>query len=352
MRPLVTTLVDTYNHEHYIEQTLASVLEQGLSSSELEIVVVDDGSTDNTASIIQKFVPRVKHLRKKNGGQAAAFNAGFLESHGQIVAPLDGDDWWGKGKLAAVLGELEGDRDLSAVSHAYYEVHEKTNEMRICGPEETEYLHLGTPEAARLAHRHWHFLVMGALTVRRKILEAVMPIPEVLAFSADGPIATAAMAAGVRVLPQPLSYYRFHESNLNVIDVADLARLRRKYKISEAFLEVLYELLPRLGVKPECVTELLDPSLIHVNRTVLRNFGGSRLKAFQTEMRSFRLEVKNPKLAYLIYRYLVVGTATLALPPRRFYELRDWMGGQDLRGFREWATGKSPDVRDDKVTHV
>ena len=85
MKPTVTALVDTFNHERYIEQALVSVLEQGLSASELEIVVVDDGSTDRTPSIIQKFLPRVKYLRKKNGGQASAFNAAFPEISGQMV---------------------------------------------------------------------------------------------------------------------------------------------------------------------------------------------------------------------------------------------------------------------------
>src|SRR5215813_6576936 len=97
--PLITALIDTYNHEQYIEQALVSVVEQGLSPSELEILVVDDGSTDQTPAIIQKFAPRVRHLRKANGGQASAFNAGFAESRGQIIALLDGDDWWAQGKL-------------------------------------------------------------------------------------------------------------------------------------------------------------------------------------------------------------------------------------------------------------
>src|SRR5256714_8851909 len=107
MKPLITALVDTYNHEKYIEQALNSVLEQGWPAAELEIVVVDDGSTDRTPEIVGKFVPRVKHLRKKNGGQASAFNAGFAEARGEIVTILDGDDWWRKGKLAAVGGGLE-----------------------------------------------------------------------------------------------------------------------------------------------------------------------------------------------------------------------------------------------------
>lgn len=96
MKPLITALVDTCNHERYIEQALVSVLEQGLSPSELEIVVVDDGSADRTPEIIQKFLPRVKYLREKNRGQASAFNAGFLEAHGQFVALQDCDDCWEK----------------------------------------------------------------------------------------------------------------------------------------------------------------------------------------------------------------------------------------------------------------
>src|ERR1700740_3253440 len=115
MKPLITALVDTYNHERYIEQALVSVLEQGLSPSELEIVVVDDGSTDRTPEIIQKFLPRVKYLRKRNGGQASALNAGFAAANGEIVAILDGDDWWAEKKLTTVIDALEKNPEAAAI---------------------------------------------------------------------------------------------------------------------------------------------------------------------------------------------------------------------------------------------
>jgi glycosyltransferase involved in cell wall biosynthesis len=92
-KPLVTVLIDTYNHERFIEEAIVSVLAQDFPASDTEILVVDDGSTDRTPDIVRKFEPRVRLLRKENGGQASAFNAGIPEATGEIVAFLDGDDW-------------------------------------------------------------------------------------------------------------------------------------------------------------------------------------------------------------------------------------------------------------------
>ena len=100
--PLVTVLIDTYNHHLFIGDAIDSVLKQDFPAPETEILVVDDGSTDGTPEVVRKFSPRVQLLRKKNGGQASAFNAGIPECKGEIVAFLDGDDWWAPGKLAAV----------------------------------------------------------------------------------------------------------------------------------------------------------------------------------------------------------------------------------------------------------
>ncbi len=60
----------------------------------MKILVVDDHSTDRTPEIVRKFVPNVRLIQKTNGGQASAFNAAIPEARGEIVAFLDGDDWW------------------------------------------------------------------------------------------------------------------------------------------------------------------------------------------------------------------------------------------------------------------
>ncbi|HZS70819.1 MAG TPA: glycosyltransferase, partial [Candidatus Acidoferrum sp.] len=77
MRPFVSVLIDTYNHERFIEQAIASVLDQDFPASEMEVLVVDDGSTDRTPEVLRQFEPRVRVIRKANGGQASAFNAGI-----------------------------------------------------------------------------------------------------------------------------------------------------------------------------------------------------------------------------------------------------------------------------------
>ena len=335
MKPAVSVLIDTYNHERYIEQAVVSAVEQGFPATECEIIVVDDGSTDRTAEVVRKFAPRVRLLSKANGGQASAFNAGFAETRGRLIAFLDGDDWWAKGKLAAVLDAFARDPQCASVSHAYYEVREDGGEKILHGPHEEEVLNLSTPEAASMASDHWHFLLPCALTVRKEVLEKVIPIPEILVFSADGPIATAAMAMGVRVLSEPLAYYRVHSANLNAIDERDLAKTRRKYEIGAAMFEIVEKMLIKQGVPSECISALLDRRKVYASRIMLSAFGGSRLKAFETEMRAFHCEHKNPTLGYRLFKYTVVGGASLLLPPRKFHKMRAWYTQHNLRRVRE-----------------
>jgi glycosyltransferase involved in cell wall biosynthesis len=94
--PAVTVLIDTYNHERFIEEAIVSVLEQDFPRAETEILFVYDGSTDRTPEIVRRFQPQVCLIRRTNGGHASAFNAGIPETRGEIIAFLDGDDWWAR----------------------------------------------------------------------------------------------------------------------------------------------------------------------------------------------------------------------------------------------------------------
>ena len=121
-KPSISVLIDTYNHEQFIAQAINSVLEQDISMADVEIIVVDDGSTDRTPEIIRGFEPRVRVVSKSNGGQASAFNAAISQCHGEIIAFLDGDDWWEKEKLRAVLREFEANPEIGAVGNGLFEV--------------------------------------------------------------------------------------------------------------------------------------------------------------------------------------------------------------------------------------
>jgi glycosyltransferase involved in cell wall biosynthesis len=332
-KPLITALIDTYNHEKYIGQAIDSVLEQGLSNAEMEVLVVDDGSTDETPSIVEKFAPRVRHLRKVNGGQASAFNAGFGESSGEIVALLDGDDWWAKGKLAKVLDTLDKNAAVAAVSHGYYEVHEG-EEARVHVPPNCGVVNAASQEGIGKALGAWPFLLPSALTVRRRVLEWIMPLPEVMRFMADTPIQVAALMLGTLVIDEPLFYYRQHRENLWAVGLEDRAKLARKFEMTDLVYKLVCEMLLQRGISRECVANLIDPNWIGAKRSRLKMLGGSPLETFQVEMQAFHTEFKNPGLSYRLFKYVVTGAPMLLLPPRAFYRLRDWYARRNLGRLR------------------
>src|SRR5580658_10377580 len=149
MKPKVTVLIDTYNHERFIEEAIVSVLEQDFPRSEVDILVVDDGSTDRTPEIVRKFQPRVRLVRKANGGQASAFNVGIAEARGEIVAFLDGDDWWSCNKVARVAQVFDASPEVGLVGHSITEVllegRHRVEQLR----EESRF-QANSPEGARL----------------------------------------------------------------------------------------------------------------------------------------------------------------------------------------------------------
>ncbi|HEV2618195.1 MAG TPA: glycosyltransferase family A protein [Candidatus Acidoferrales bacterium] len=349
MRPLVTVLLDTYNQERYIEQALLSVLEQDFPAHEMEILVVDDGSTDGTPEVVRKFAPRVRLLRKENGGQASAFNAGFAESTGQIVSFLDGDDWFAPGKLTLVTNALEREPHASGIGHGYYEFSQNSNATRICAPSEARFLTLSTPEAARDAFTGWMSLLTSSFTVRKKTLDRIFPLSERLFFCADAPIALGSMVEGARLLNEPLCYYRVHSENLHAIQTQQPLKIRRKLEIEEVMFQELESVLIRLGAPRESVAALLYPPWTATRRAKLSTFGGSRLDTLRTEMRLFHLESKRPGAGYLLFKYLVMAPTTLLLPPRSFYKAREWYGRRNLGRIRERVFGTGKDTRQDRI---
>lgn len=334
-KPLISVVIDTYNHERFIEQAVSSAVEQDFPASDFEIVVVDDGSTDGTAEIVRKFAPRVRLISKRNGGQASAFNAAFAEMRGEIIALLDGDDWWLQGKLRTVARALEENPDVGAVGHAYYRSFDESGKQELVARAEQTRFDLASPESARAACMAWDFFIPSSLTVRREVIERVAPIPEELVVSADAPIAASAMAMKTLVIPEVLSCYRVHANNLYGVASEDAAKMRRRHQIDEKVYAATRPMLLKWGVRPECADALLDPIWIRSTRFRLQTLGGSRLTTFETEMRNFKYEFAKPSLGHLFFKYFVVGTATFLLSPRQFYSARDWYYRRNLGRLRE-----------------
>ena len=333
-KPHVTVLIDTFNHERSIEQAILSVLNQTLPRSVYEVLVIDDGSTDNTPSIAQKFTPHVRYLRKENGGQASAFNAAIPEVQGSIVAFLDGDDWWASEKLRAVLDVFERNPDVAAVGHGYFEVYDDGEAHEAVVPERSCRLDLSSIDAARLADFGRTLLGTSRLAIRREILNQIGPIPEELVFCADTPILTLALAlGGAVVLEQPLCYYRRHSGNL-FAGFDDKKQACRKSQVLAFLLNLLPRRLAEFGVPPNVISSLLESDRIELKRLQLYFDGGARWCTFHTELQRFQLAYRNASPGYIMFKGLVL-VLTLLLSPRRFYDLESWYTRLNLRRVRQ-----------------
>lgn len=109
----VSVVMPAYNAERFVAEAIESVLAQ--THQDLELIVVDDGSTDRTAAVVASFGARVRCVRQQNARQAAARNRGVREATGDYLAFIDADDLWRPEKLAKQLRVLEADPSLGFV---------------------------------------------------------------------------------------------------------------------------------------------------------------------------------------------------------------------------------------------
>lgn len=333
--PLVSVLIDTYNHERFIEQAIVSVLEQGVSPAEMEVIVVDDGSTDGTPAIIRKFTPRVRYLRKENGGQASAFNVGIPETKGEIVAFLDGDDWWVKDKLPLVLDAFASNPDVGVVGHSIFEADEKSGRALPIRPHGERRLRLSNPEEAMLFSQLRCFLGTSRVTIRKAVLSQILPIPDELVVEADEFMFTLAVAmGGAVVLERPLTYYRLHADNLFQFRAGDERKVRRKRDVMSCLERELPPRLALLGVQPNIIDTIIKPVWVDAERLRLTLGEGKPWETFRVERAAYSTAYRETSLAYRAFKSLVL-LSTLLMPPRQFYRAKNWYAAKGLRRMRK-----------------
>ncbi len=162
--PKVSVIIPAFNSEAYLVETIHSALSQTYTN--MEIIVIDDGSTDQTQNLLRNFGERIQVVSQENGGVAAARNNGVRLSKGDFLAFLDSDDIWDSDKIRIQMSEIS-DAALSYTDRLNFgdlgflaEVKSEANELRE-----------GTIFEPLLLEGN--FITLSSTVIRRSVFEAV-----------------------------------------------------------------------------------------------------------------------------------------------------------------------------------
>jgi glycosyltransferase involved in cell wall biosynthesis len=332
----ITALIDTYNCAHFIEEAIDSVLAQDFPPELMEILVVDDGSADNTADRIRKYGDRIQYLRKSNGGQASALNFGITRARGEIVAFLDGDDYWLPDKLRRVAAEFEKHPEAGMVYHDFFC---KQGTMPDLVPATGLAGFSGFLADNRKTFLAYDLYPTATLAFRRNVLQRLLPIPERLIVQADAHLSACVIfVAPIVFIDQPMTVYRVHAENMwncalntppgrNIFegDLADKARMQRRVSTTRAIEDGVREWLEKNGFdvnRPDFRAFLMQWTISsRVGEFVLSPPG--RLRFFR-----HLLEQSWYSRTRVTWRHLVVNYAnafgSLFVGYRNFYRLDEW----------------------------
>lgn len=327
---MLSILIDTYNHERFIRTALESVFAQTwcVGRCDFEIIVVDDGSTDETPNILAQFAERINIVSKPNGGQASAFNEGLRRCSGDNIAFLDGDDWWHPEKLERVMAAFEAAPELVAVGHGITIVDELAETSVDSHPDRAITLDFKTQPDPVVFHRNMSFLGTSRLTAKRKSLDSVGLVPTSLTYEADEYFFTLLPAYGkVAILPMCLTYYRLHGGNLYQAsgglarDALTVAKIKKRAGIFACLMQELPPALAGTGLAPRLISHLLEPTSIAAERLRLEVGGGSRWETFRTETMANRHNRDHHRHQNSFVKAVTL-VLTLLLRPPTFYAIR------------------------------
>jgi glycosyltransferase involved in cell wall biosynthesis len=188
--PLVSVVIPVFNGERFLRDAVQSVLDQKYSP--LEIIIVDDGSTDGTEAVARSFPETVRYLRQANQGPAAARNRGVEQAQGSLIAFTDADDLWPAGKLELQLPYLISDRTIDIVLGRIQQV--------------------GLSEFAEPVFS----VNLGSAVVRKSVFERVGLFDESMRYSEDVDWFMRAREGGaaIKTIDAVTLFYRQHEENM------------------------------------------------------------------------------------------------------------------------------------------
>ncbi|WP_414549665.1 glycosyltransferase family 2 protein [Anabaena sp. CCY 0017] len=241
-QPYVSIIINNYNYDRFLSEAINSAINQTYPHT--EVIVVDDGSTDNSRDIISGYGDRIIPIFKENSGQGSAFNAGFAASRGEIFCLLDADDVWLSQKVEYVVEAFSQFRNASVVYHKVQNVGKTGTPIGRPWPHQLVRGNI----AKKLAKTGgwWPFSPSTGLSFSRNFLLQVMNIPEnEYRICADTYLADLAPFFGDVVgIKQVLSLFRIHGYNnwSHPIDAQ-----RRSVKYHELRVNVLNSVLKHLG---------------------------------------------------------------------------------------------------------
>jgi glycosyltransferase involved in cell wall biosynthesis len=209
---LVSVVIPAYNTEPFIGSTVSSVLAQ--THTELELIVVDDGSTDRTVENASRFPdPRLRIITQSNAGVAQARNRGIEASRGLYVALLDADDTWLPHKLSTQIAALTANPTWGAVGGLMHHISSSGRPLGVAG------FPIGEAERATVAAARLMPFPLSSILIRREALDEVGPFDESLQRDVPGQVedldfvARLAAVAGLGCVPEILGGYRVHKGS-------------------------------------------------------------------------------------------------------------------------------------------
>lgn len=242
----ISVIIPTYNSSSYIKRTLDSVLSQNILPD--EIVVVDDGSSDNTVERIEEYkmknkdvLENIRVIRQNNMGAGAARNRAIKEASGEWIAFLDSDDIWMQGKMEAVRTAMEAHPDATIIAHDEYAVDEKDlDSHRLCS------LHEVYDESKDLFIQLYegNFFSTSCMVIKKQIIEKVGGFDESLRSAQDYDLwIRCGMYGKLFYIPEPYEIYVTRGGN---ITANTYRRYNCEMKICRKYID---ELIGRIGLK-------------------------------------------------------------------------------------------------------
>ena len=250
---LVSVVITNYNYAGFVATAVDSALNQG---EMVEIIVVDDGSTDDSLAVLDRFGDDISVISKPNGGQGSAFNAGIAAATGPLVMLLDADDRMLPGAVDRLRRAAAANPDAIMFLHPLVVIDGEGKPTGATLPESNRTLPSGNMRSQVMSTPDdvsWQ--PTSGLAFRSECLRPVLPIPEEpFALCADVYLVnTVPLYGPIAALTEPGAEYRDHGANAHLRSGFDLDRARATLRRSEVTQEEIRRRAVELGLSPEGV---------------------------------------------------------------------------------------------------